>query len=673
MSNHDQSHRPRWGILKCVLVAAMLAATAHASTHDPGPGTGELELITAAGRYAVPAVRTDVRLEVTGPLVHAVVRQDFTNPASEIVSARYVFPLPEYAAVSAMELLVGERRIVSVVKEKEAARAVYEKARQEGRKAALVASAQGNLFVTEVANIGPGEKVSVRLEYLDQAAYEDGWFSLTYPLTFTPRFFPPAAGEGAESVAVARHAVESVPFAPPGSAAFPEASIEVSLAPGLELADVLSPSHAVSAAQEQGSWWLQLEPRLVPADRDFILRWRPVSDPLARPVLFVEEGPGGLYGLLMVVPGDPDPTAPRPPTDTVFLLDVSGSMGGSSIDQARQALTAAVNELHPGDRFNLLEFNDRTSSWRDHLAPVQAPALQAARDWVRRREANGGTMLHPALLQARLSCGQSAEPGRARQIILLTDAAVGNEAQLLSETIAGLGDLRLHVVGIGHAPNRYLVRRLAGEGGGQPLFITGHGSDAGRLSAFLTRIGRPQWANPRLEWDGNPQVDGYPARLPAPVPGELVLWSGRFPVGTDLEGVLRADGGAGDLGLRLEAIAAPEGSGLATRWAQRRVDDLLAALDSGGDGEELRAAVVTTALEHGLVTRFTSRVAVELVRTVDEPGPTRDVPAGLPKGSELLGQLPAGGTLEDLWRLLGAVLLLTGMLIWVGQRRRCAS
>jgi Ca-activated chloride channel family protein len=168
-------------------------------------------------------------------------------------------------------------------------------------------------------------------------------------------------------------------------------------------------------------------------------------------------------------------------------------------------------------------------------------------------------------------------------------------------------------------------------------------------------------------------VDGYPARLPAPVPGELVLWSGRFPVGTDLEGVLRADGGAGDLGLRLEAIAAPEGSGLATRWAQRRVDDLLAALDSGGDREELRAAVVTTALDHGLVTRFTSRVAVELVRTVDEPGPTRDVPAGLPKGSELLGQLPAGGTLENLWRLLGVVMVLAGLTIWLMQRRRCAS
>ncbi len=434
-----------------------------------------------------------------------------------------------------------------------------------------------------------------------------------------------------------------------------------------------SPSHHVSTAQEQGTWWLQLEPRTVPSDRDFILRWRPVSDPMARPVLFTEEGPGGLYGLLMVVPGDPDPTAPRPPTDTVFLLDVSGSMGGSSIDQARQALTAAVNELLPGDRFNLLEFNDRTSSWRDHLAPVQAPALQAARDWVRRREANGGTMLHPALLQARLSCGQNSEPGRARQIILLTDAAVGNEAQLLSETIAGLGDLRLHVVGIGHAPNRYLVRRLAGEGGGQPLFISGHESDAGRLSAYLTRIGRPQWANPRLEWDGSPQVDGYPARLPAPVPGELVLWSGRFPAGSDVEGVLRADGGAGVLALSLKAIAAPEGSGLATRWAQRRVDDLLAVLDAGGDLEELRPSVVATALEHGLVTRFTSRVAVELVPTVDEAGATRDVPTGLPKGSQLMGQLPAGGTLDDLWRLLGLVMLLAGLTTWVLNRRRCAS
>lgn len=645
---------------------------AQATQDDPGYGTGQLELKTSTGRYAVPAVETMVSLEVTGPLLRAIVRQEFTNPTGETVSARYLFPLPENAAVAAMELQVGERRIVSVVKEKAAARKVYEKARQEGRKAALVSEAQSNLFVTEVANIAPGEKVSVRLEYLDQVAYEDGWFSLVYPLTFTPRFFPPSGGEGQTQGAAEASAVEYASFANPGDADFPQASLEVRLVPGLELVDVVSPSHPVMVKAEQGTWWLNLDPRKVPADRDFILRWRPVSDPLARPLLFSEEGSDALYGLLMVVPGDPDPSALRPPTDTVFLLDVSGSMGGPSIEEARRALALAVDDLQIGDRFNMLAFDDRTDSWRDQLMPVGPESRQSARDWVRRREARGGTMMHPALLQARLMCGDSQQPERARQIILLTDAAVGNEAQLLSETVKGMGEIRLHVVGIGPAPNRHLVRRLAGQGGGQSLFVAGHREDAARLAAFLDRIGRPQWADPRVQWQGNPQVDGYPARLPAPVAGELVIWSGRFPVGSNLHGFLRANGGAGVLDLPLKSIEAPDGSGLVTRWAQLKVDDLLASLDAGGDSENLRQAVVTTALDHGLVTRFTSRVAVELVPTVDAAGPTREVASGLPKGSQLHGQLPAGGTLDRLWLILGYVLLLAGLFTLMTHRWRLA-
>lgn len=674
----------RGGVTNLVGLAAVLALAilivliapavpkVRANPVEPGPGSGELELIGGSGRYQLPAVSTEVVLEVTGPLLRAVVRQVFTNPATETVSARYIFPLSETAAVGAMELQVGERRIVSVVKEREAARAVYEQARRQGRKAALVASARPNLFVTEVANIAPGEKVSVRLEYLDQVAYQDGWFSLVHPLTFTPRFFSPTGEQGAAPGAV--HALEalvrSAPFVAAGARDVPHASIAVRLTPGTELADVVSPSHTVTMTEEQGTHWIELSPHTVPADRDFILRWRPVSDPLARPLLFTEEGPDGLYALLMVVPGDPDPTAPRPATDTVFVLDVSGSMGGPSMEQARQALTAAVGELRSGDRFTMLAFDDRTYAWKDQLVPVEPGTRQSARDWVRRREAGGGTQLHPALLQARLMAGGGPQPGRARQIILLTDAAVGNEAQLLGETVRGLGDLRLHVVGIGPAPNRYLVRRLAGQGGGQSLFVAGHRDDAGRLTAFLARTGRPQWGDPRLDWQGAPEVEGYPARLPAPVPGELVLWSGRFPAGSQVEGFLWAEGGAGLLDLPLQAVPAPPGSGLATRWAQLRVDDLLAALDSGADREELHQAVVATALAHGLVTRFTSRVAVELAPPVDAVGPTRDVRSGLPQGSQLLGGLPAGGTLDRLVRLLGLVLLLAGTVIWLSNCRR---
>ena len=335
---------------------------------------GQLELIYTQGEVPLPPVRTDVELQITGPLIRTIVRQEFSNPTDEVVSARYLYPLPERAAVAAMELQVGERRIVSVVKEKEAARKVYEQARKEGRKAALVSESRRNLFTTKVANIAPGETVHVQLEYLDQVGYEDGWFEFVHPLTFTPRYFPPA-GETDPVDAQVRDAA----FVRPGDAAFPTARIEVELSPGLELAEIRCPSHEIHKQQTNLQWEIRPDAVEIPADRDFILRWRPTRDPLARPLLFVERTDEASYALLMVVPGDPDPGVPRPAADTVFVLDISGSMGGPSIEQAKSALIAALGQLRAGDRFTVMAFDDRRYVWSEELESVSSGSRESVR------------------------------------------------------------------------------------------------------------------------------------------------------------------------------------------------------------------------------------------------------------------------------------------------------
>ncbi len=646
-------------------------------------GFGELSISSSGHSCAVPALSTAIDLEVSGPLIKAVVRQEFVNPSDQVIEATYVFPLPEGATVFAMELLVGERRIVSVVQEKSQARRTYQKARDSGRRAALVESQRPNLFTTEVANIGPGEKVTVRLEYLDQASYEDGWFGLVVPLTFTPRYFPDdwrqsSADSGmsapvpGNASAIAEAQRLSPPFVRGDNPDFPEASIDVRLNPGLELADLLSPSHDLSVHQNGALWLAGPERRTVPADRDFILRWRPVSAAMAQPAVFFEDRPEGRYALVMVVPGmqnSPDgpavETAAAPPTETLFVMDISGSMDGPSLVQAQEALATALGELEPGDQFNIMAFNNQSLFWQGDFQGVSPATLGDARRWVRSLRADGGTALHPALLRAQTAFLASVPGERARRIILLTDAAVGNEDQLLRETIAHLGSIRLHVVGIGMAPNRYLVRRLAGQGGGLSIFVSGHGGDAARLTSFLNRIARPQLVDPHLDWTaGGPQPEGYPARLAAPFSGELTLWSGRFAAGTDLEGFLRARWAGQDLALALSTADGMESAGVAVRWANLKVDDLLAAYDGGGDRNDLRSRIVATGLDFGLVTRFTSRVAVEEIVSSEGPEASHRLANGLPAGSTLLGELPQGGTLAPLWRALGLVLLLTGLAGW---------
>src|SRR5437879_1155292 len=256
-------------------------------------GSGELLRKTPAGLVPLPVLDLQVRLEVTGILVHGTLTQTFKNPAPEVIECVYVFPLPEQAAVHRMEMRVGERHIVSVIREREEAKQVYEKARQEGRKTALLDQERPNLFTTSVANINPGETIVVTLGYLQEIAYAGGEFSLSFPLTFTPRFATGGASDGARI---------TPSFVRPDAAAFPRATLVARLDAGAPLQAVASDSHAITTRRDGDV--LLVEPRdgAVPADRDFHLRWRPLLASEPRSALFTEDRADGRYVLLMLLP-----------------------------------------------------------------------------------------------------------------------------------------------------------------------------------------------------------------------------------------------------------------------------------------------------------------------------------------------------------------------------------
>ena len=153
---------------------------------------GSLRIVGEDGSIVeCPLKHTDVKAEVSGFIARVNVTQTFHNPKKGAIEAVYVFPLPERAAVHRMEILIGNRRIVSVIQERKQARKTYERAKSAGKKTALVEQERPNLFTTSVANINPGETVSVLLEYVEEVEYRDGVFSLAFPLTFTPRYTSP--------------------------------------------------------------------------------------------------------------------------------------------------------------------------------------------------------------------------------------------------------------------------------------------------------------------------------------------------------------------------------------------------------------------------------------------------------------------------------------------------
>jgi Ca-activated chloride channel family protein len=649
---------------------------------DPSAvGAGSLLWNSPRGSIPLPLLDLRVDLEVTGMMVRGTVRQSFHNPTTETLEAVYVFPLPGNAAVHQMEMHIGERRIVSVIREREEAKKTYEAAKAEGRKAALVEQDRPNLFTASAANINPEETVEVILEYLQELEYIDGEFRLVVPLTYTPRCFPASPGDASpapqdETTAPERSGADGIreaPFVPSGSARAPRAQIVTRIRPGLPLEgeDVAFASHPVF------TWWdgdaLVVEPRdgTLPADRDYRLTWKPLLGLEPQTAAFVEERADGRYALILIVPPlDEHGAGWGLPTETLFILDVSGSMQGPSIRQAREALIAALERLRPEDTFDILTFNDRLETYAGRFLPGDPREVAAARDWVAKIDADGGTRIDLAVDHGLAMMG-GGSTGRVPRIVFLTDGAVGNEEAVLASVREKIGAVRLHTLGIGSAPNRYLLRKMAGDGRGLCEFID-EGDDAdNRIDRFFTRLDRPVLAAPRLEWDGGADLETFPERLPDLHAGEPLYVSARIPSGGSVEHLAltgRLLDGPARFGMEV-ADGASKGSGLATRWARAKVAALMDRLREGADAEEVRRAVVAVAIEHHLVTRYTSLVAVEEFPTAAGPARRARVPNGLPAGSEILGVLPRGGTRDPLWLGIGLLLAAGGAVVLVAARR----
>ena len=207
----------------------------------------------------------------------------------------------------------------------------------------------------------------------------------------------------------------------------------------------------------------------VPADRDFELAWKARPGSMPKSALFKEVRDGGTYALLTLFPpAGAGAERGRLPREVVYVIDTSGSMEGESIQQARKALLLAVDRLKAGERFNVIQFNSVTSRLFAEARPVTLETRGAAREYVSRLVATGGTEMAGALEAALTS---SDDPRRVRQVVFLTDGSVGNEDGLFGLIRQRLGDTRLFTVGIGSAPNGHFMTKAAEFGHGTFTYI----------------------------------------------------------------------------------------------------------------------------------------------------------------------------------------------------------
>ncbi len=616
---------------------------------EESPGTGSM--LAKRGteeNVPLPLESTTVRATVAGIVSDVAVVQRFKNPYAEKIEAVYVFPLPHDAAVSGFVMTIGERKIRGIVREREEAKAIYEEAKRQGYVAALLTQARPNIFTQSVANIEPGKTIDVEIRYFNALPVKDGWIEFAFPMVVGPRFNPPgiadgigAAPRGGRSASGQR---TEVPYLKPGERSGHEISLSVEIDAGVLIKSLECPTHEIerTASLESGRARISLARRDAVPNKDFVLRWR-VAGKEALPALVMHrDGRGGFFLLTLHPPAGLE-DSPRQPVEFVFLLDTSGSMSGSPLAKAKAAAERAIRRLSPGDTFQIIRFANGVSAMGEKPVPATPENVRRGLGYLGSLGAGGGTMMENGI---RAALEPAVAEGRRRFVMFMTDGYIGNEDDIFDEVRRHLGGARIFSFGVGTSVNRHLMEGLARLGRGAVAYV-GLGADDGKeVDLFFERVRRPALADVSLDFGGVAVRDVYPKRVPDLFDGRPVTIVGRFdeasgPLEIRIRGT--AGGEARAFRVSVDPGSSSEHPAISRVWARLKIAELDDFASREGKAE-CREEAKRTALDYGLVSAYTSFVAVDASkRTQGDHGTTVPVPVPVPEGVRYDTTVPEGG------------------------------
>ena len=643
----------------------------------------------ASGQYqSIPLLHTDASIDVRGLVASATVTQQYANSSAMPIEAIYVFPLPHDAAVYDMEIRIGNRVIKSVVREREEAKRIYTQAKSEGKRAALLEQERPNIFTASVANIMPGDHIDVRMRYVQPLKWEAGKMRLVFPMVVGPRYIPgtQAVGHLGTGWALDTNAVPDAsritPFVRnPDSRSGHDISIAVDLDPGFDSAFVQSISHQINVRRlADGRQRAELAAGVTIPNKDFILEVQNAESKQPKVSLFLSPAAdtGETNFLLAAFP----PSAPpkqRMPVEMLYMVDISGSMEGTSIEQARGALLQALDTLMPTDRFGILAFSSGYGEFAAEPLPATANNLAAARLYVKNLQAGGGTEMLPALLHLMR---KPQLPGYLRHIILLTDGDLGNEEEIFAALHSDLGNARLYTIAIGSEPNLFLATKMAQFGRGTFTHIADNNEIRSQMAHLFESIESPVLTDVKLSFEGVDVAEVYPEHLPDLFAAQPLLVYGHITRGRT--GVVRLTAHAGDepyeATIPFDTAKASFHPGITTLWARQRVEDLMDRLASSRSSQPSRDSPERDCPRHTLSPGYTFHFAGRGRRSCGQSQRRirkAPVPSELPAGwqMEKVFGAPATGTADAFLETLGIVLLLLGLLLlvftqkWFAQER----
>jgi Ca-activated chloride channel homolog len=613
------------------------------SSHDAPGGardtrspSGGAELLAAVGK-GFSFKRASVAVEAAGGMARVVLEQEFENPNDSVLDVTYRMPLPDDAAVAAYSFEIEGRRIRGEIDTKKQARARYTEARASGHTAGLLESQRSNIFTQEIANIPPRKSIVVRITLEQKLVFlPEGFWEFRFPTVIGPRYLG-AKEEHAADVGI------TVASTPGSARMLLDLRVSDALPEGESLSSAthqLRVRHATGGRSLEAGFEEGAGARL---DRDIVVRWKVATRAVGLSIVTgrpeaKKAHSRSAYGLLTVTPPEPGEFAVTP-RDLMVLIDTSGSMEGSNLAQAKQAVLSLLDTLTEADRFELLEFSNSVS--RYDIAPMFATegAKKHAAHWVKSLKAGGCTEMYTAIREALAQIRAGAQ----RQVLVLTDGYIGNETEIVQYLdVQRPKGCRLHVIGIGSAVNRALTQPLARAGRGLETLLD-VGSDVERqIRPLARRMALPILTD--IEITGDALIEHAPANLPDVFQGAPLL----APVKLRPEGGKLHVKGLTASGTWTDTIDVPSqspGTGepmAVTLYAREAVQDLETRWAMSSEQAIIDNEIESIGLVFQIVTRKTSFIAVDSEHSHERGRHQQDdVPQELPSGMHMVRSAPA--------------------------------
>ncbi len=636
-----------------------LLACAQANARKPMPNQDRLDrslspyfLVQgdkgAADGLPLKSTRADVK--VSGPIAHVKVTQVYENKGDETIEAIYVFPGSTRAAVFGMKMTIADRTIVAEIQKKEEARKMYEAAKAAGKSASLLEQKRPNVFQMNVANIMPGDVIKVEMDYTELLIPTDGAYELVYPAVVGPRFTGESTAEDIDPSAAKQPESNfwtGTPYKKEGEGAPYAWDVAVDLNAGVPIRNVASSSHSLQTDYSNGktSAAVTIKDKGDAGTKDFVLKFKLAGDAVQSGVLLFEGSGTGKdkenFFLAMVQPPERVKKRDIPKREYIFILDVSGSMGGYPLETAKTTLRGLLKGMNSQDRFNIMTFSGGAKVLFPESQAVNARNVDKAEELLRSLRGGGGTRILNALEQA---LAMKTPREYSRTFVAVTDGYVSVEAKVFELIRNNLGQANFFAFGIGNSVNRHIIEGMARAGMGEP-FIVMHGDDAAENAGKLEKyLDSPALTGIDVTFDGFEAYDVEPKSVPDLFASRPVLVFGKYK--GEAKGSIKVSGigGAGNYTKTLSVSdykPSADNGALKYLWARHKVAELADMVRLRKNDARIEQ-VTQLGLDYNLMTNYTSFIAVDsLVRNKAGSSKTVKQPLPLPKGVGN-GAVPSG-------------------------------